>query len=68
MRALQEDIAENGIREPIRYVERNGVKYVVDGHHRLRAAQNLGLREVPAQEVSLPYAGYRRADDLSYTR
>ena len=67
MRVLQEDIAENGMREPIRYVEHDGVKYVVDGHHRLRAAQRLGMKEVPAEQVSLPYAGYRRVEDLNYS-
>lgn len=64
MGALIDDIAENGIRQPIRYVEHDGVKYVVDGNHRLRAAKALGIRNVPVEEVSLPYRGYRSVNDL----
>jgi hypothetical protein len=61
---LKADIAENGIKEPIRYVENGGQKYIVDGHHRLRAARELGLKEVPVQQVELPYGGYKCVDDL----
>jgi RHS repeat-associated protein len=64
MRKLVADIAQNGIREPIKYVEQNGIKYVVDGHHRLAAAYRLGITNVPAQRVSLPYLGYRSTSDL----
>jgi ParB-like chromosome segregation protein Spo0J len=66
MQRLTDDIAENGIREPIKYVEHNGVKHVVDGHHRLRVARNLGMDEVPVERVELPYKGYRTAHDLIY--
>jgi RHS repeat-associated protein len=63
---LVEDIAANGVREPIKYVvdPANGLKLVVDGNHRLMAAQRLGLAEVPVQEVTLPYGGYRTVNDL----
>ena len=61
---LKADIAKNGIQDPIKYVELNGQKMVVDGHHRLRAAQALGMRNVPTQRVTLPYAGYRTPEDL----
>jgi hypothetical protein len=64
--ALKADIKENGITNPIKYVEHNGVKYVVDGHHRLRAARELGLTDVPAERVKLPFGGYRGPDDLIY--
>lgn len=47
--ALMDDIKVNGIQEPIKYVEYNGQKYVVDGHHRLLAAKRLGLTEVPIE-------------------
>ena len=63
---LKADIAQNGIQEPIKIVRFDGQMYVVDGHHRLRAAQELGLRSVPTEEVSLPYAGYRTPADLNY--
>ena len=55
---------KNGIIEPIKYVEYKGTKYVVDGHHRLRAAKQLGLDKIPTQRVSLPYKGYKTINDL----
>jgi ParB-like chromosome segregation protein Spo0J len=61
---LKQSIAKDGIRDPIRYVEANGQKYVVDGHHRLRAARELGIDDVPVQQVELPYGGYKTIDDL----
>ena len=36
---LLNDIKNNGIKETIKYVEHNGIKYVVDGHHRLHIAR-----------------------------
>ena len=59
-----DDIKVNGIQEPIKYVEYNGLKYVVDGHHRLLAAKRLGLTEVPIERVELPYEGYSTIEDL----
>jgi ParB-like chromosome segregation protein Spo0J len=41
---------------------------VVDGHHRLKAAKQLGLKEVPVEEVKLPYAGYKTTSDLIFTQ
>lgn len=61
---LVESIRKNGIIEPIKYVEHNGTKYVVDGHHRLKAAKQLKLDEIPTQKVSLPYKGYKTINDL----
>lgn len=61
---LKDDIAQNGIKDPIKFVTYNGRKFVVDGHHRLVAARQLGIKEVPAQEVKLPYLGYKNVDDL----
>ena len=37
---------------------------MVDGHHRLKAAKTLGLKEVPIEEVKLPYGGYQTLEDL----
>jgi hypothetical protein len=68
MNALVQDIKVNGMQEPIKFVEHNGTRYVVDGHHRLAAAKRLGLKEVPAEEVALPYGGYKTAADLQYGR
>jgi len=61
---LVESIRKNGIVEPIKFVEHDGIKYVVDGHHRLRAATQLGLDEIPAEKVTLPYKGYKTIEDL----
>lgn len=55
---IMPSISKEGIKEPIKYFEENGVKYVVDGHHRLAAAWKLGLEKVPVQRVpTLPFPG-----------
>ena len=61
---LLESIRKNGITDPIKYVEYKGTKYVVDGHHRLRAAKQLKLDKIPTQKVLLPYKGYKTINDL----
>ncbi len=61
---LVESIKKNGITDPIKYVEHKGTKYVVDGHHRLRAAKQLKLDKIPTQKVLLPYKGYKTINDL----
>jgi len=33
MKTLLEDIRVNDINEPIKYVEYNGTRFIVDGHH-----------------------------------
>jgi hypothetical protein len=63
-KSFVETIKNEGIKEPIKYVEYNGHKYVVDGHHRLEAAKQLGIKDVPVQKVELPYGGYKTVDDL----
>ncbi len=60
----QKLVREGGIQETIKYVEHNGQKYIVDGHHRVRAAKELGLKEVPIEKVNLPYKGYKITKDL----
>jgi ParB-like chromosome segregation protein Spo0J len=52
---------------PIKVFEHNGVKYVLDGHHRLAAARQVGLAEVPYESVpasQLGQYGYQSVDDL----
>jgi RHS repeat-associated protein len=61
---LFESIQRNGITEPVKFVEHNGVKYIVDGHHRYYAGIKLGYQVIPTQQVTLPYMGYQTADDL----
>lgn len=63
-RLLKESIKEGGIKETVKYVEYEGKKFIVDGHHRVEAARQLGIREVPAQRVTLPYRGYQTPADL----
>jgi len=65
-KTLLKSISDEGIKEPIKYVTCNGKKYVVDGHHRLRAAKELKLNSVPVQEVKLPYLGYKTEWDLIF--
>ena len=64
MNKLISEIRENGITEPIKYVEYNGVKYIVDGHHRLIAAKRLKLTIVPVEKVELPFKGYKTLNDV----
>ena len=40
------------------------MKYIVDGHHRYYAAGKLRIQDVPTQEVTLPYMGYKDVMDL----
>lgn len=64
---LKKDISSKGeITEPIHYVlNSKGEKIVVDGHHRLRAAKELGIRDVPTQEYKMPYSkSYQTESDL----
>ena len=63
-KSFVETIKNEGINEPIKYVEYNGQKYVVDGHHRLLAAKIIGIMDVPVEKVELPYKGYNSVEDL----
>jgi hypothetical protein len=60
-RVLREDIAVNGIRTPL-CILWNG--WVIDGTHRYRIAQELGLETVPVQVVPLTL-GMSADDPLS---
>jgi uncharacterized ParB-like nuclease family protein len=50
--ALKEDIAKNGMHTPIDILHRNGKNILWDGNHRLIAANELGLKEVPYRYVN----------------
>lgn len=56
--------ADGAINESISFVEHNGSKFIVDGHHRFFAAQKLGIQNVPVQQVQLPFRGYQTTSDL----
>lgn len=62
---LKADIESNGIQQSIKFVEHNGKKFVVDGHHRLRAAKELGIKNIPVQ---LRFGSYNSVEDLIYSR
>ncbi len=64
MKRLYNDFKASGIKDPIKFVEHNGARHIVNGHHRFFSAQKLGIRNVPAQRVSLPYKGYRSPSKL----
>ncbi len=64
--ALKEQIRNEGIQESIKIVESNGKRYIVDGHHRLQIAKELGMESVPIEKVKLPYKGYQTVEDLRF--
>lgn len=66
MQKFIDEISSNGIKNTIKYVEYNGKKYIVDGHHRVAAAKKLGINEIPIEQVQLPFAGYKTIDDLMW--
>lgn len=41
---LKESIKQNGLMNPLIAIERNGEKLVIDGRHRLRACEELGIQ------------------------
>lgn len=58
---------DKAFADPIKYVEHEGTKYIVDGHHRMDAARRLGMQTVPAQRIDLPFGGYQTPADLNWT-
>ena len=52
------------IRVPLKYVQLGDQMFLVDGHHRTRAARELGLKSIHAERVELPFRGYRGIQDL----
>lgn len=46
---IRASIASEGIREPLKCVQENGMLLVLDGLHRLRIAEELGIAEIPYQ-------------------
>ena len=61
---LMTDISSNGIQSPIKCIEINGSKYIIDGNHRVMAAKLLNIKTVPVQYVNLPYMGYNTIDEV----
>lgn len=61
---LLKDIKQSGIKDPVIYTEINGVRTVLDGNHRLLAARRLGIGQISARRVNLPWGQYRTVNDL----
>jgi ParB family chromosome partitioning protein len=49
---LSNDIKQNGIHSPIFFIKTNDEKIVVDGHIRLKIAEDLGIENIPELEIS----------------
>ena len=65
---LKESIKRYGFVDPLLVnsaPNRKGI--VIGGHFRLSIAKELGIQNVPVQEVRLPYAGYKTPDDLTFS-
>lgn len=54
-------IEQEGIRDALIVYESGGVLYVVDGHHRLKAAHKLGIERVPIKRM--PFASPSEATE-----
>ena len=50
--ALSNDIKQNGIHSPILFIKTDLEKIVVDGHIRLKIAEDLGIENIPELEIS----------------
>ena len=61
---LANDIKNNGITNPLSIVKKDGVNYIVDGHHRYFLGKKFGIVNFPTTEVSLPFRGYNVFHDL----
>jgi N6-adenosine-specific RNA methylase IME4 len=49
LRALKQDVAENGVLSAVLIVRHGEEFHVVDGHHRLQVAEALGLESLPCR-------------------
>jgi hypothetical protein len=64
--AFKEDIRQNGIKEPIFILKDPGKPAVIsEGNHRLDAAIELGMKEVP---VEIKYFGHSEKEGLAYNQ
>ncbi|MDN5104872.1 hemagglutinin repeat-containing protein [Aliarcobacter butzleri] len=69
LKKLENEILQDGkINESLKYVEKDGKKYLVDGHHRKKIAKDNNIEVVPAEKVELPYKGYKTEKDLEYSQ
>lgn len=64
MQSLLNNVNKTGVKEPIKYIEYNGTKYIVDGQHRYYSALRSGRMEVPVEQVYLPYGSYKSPMDF----
>lgn len=52
--SVMESVQEVGVREPVQVTPRGGRYMILDGAHRARSAQALGLRTLPCHTVEVP--------------
>ena len=67
VRNIAEDMKANGYQgAPIKVLESNGERFILDGHHRVQAARRAGI-DIPFESVSpsnLSNFGYNSVDDV----
>jgi hypothetical protein len=67
VRNIAEDMKANGYQgAPIKVLEANGERFILDGHHRVQAARRAGI-DVPFESISpsnLSNFGYNSVDDV----
>lgn len=69
LKKLENQILEDGkINETLKYVEKDGEKYLVDGHHRQKIAKDNKIESVPVEQVELPYKGFKTEEDLEFSQ
>lgn len=64
--SLTNDIKQNGIVTPIEVKVENGKIEVVNGHHRLKIAKDLGIKEIPVKYVNQSMENIDNSQNVLY--
>lgn len=64
--SLTNDIKQNGIVTPIEVKVENGKIEVVNGHHRLKIAKELGIKEIPVKYVNQSMENIDNSQNVLY--